>query len=127
MAYKKSFYSYNPNLKERSRMLRKNSTLAEVLLWNLLKNRQIMGYKFRRQSPVDNCIVDFYCKELHLAIEIDGLSHDFKMEYDEKRQKQLEQAGITIFRISDREVKQNINHVIELLVEKVDEIRKYAV
>ena len=63
---------YNPKLKTIARNLRNNSTLSEVLLWRRLKNKQIKGYKFERQRPIDNYIVDFFCKELMFAIEIDG-------------------------------------------------------
>ena len=53
-------------------------TLSEVLLWNELKQKKILGFDFDRQRPIDECIVDFYCKELMLAIEIDGASHNFE-------------------------------------------------
>ncbi|NJR63962.1 MAG: DUF559 domain-containing protein [Cyanobacteria bacterium CRU_2_1] len=67
---------YEPHLKELARQLRKNMTLGEVILWNHLKGKQLHGYDFDRQRPIDRFIVDFYCKELMLAIEIDGSSHD---------------------------------------------------
>jgi hypothetical protein len=69
-------------------------TLAEGLLWNELKNRAIMGYDFDRQPPIGNLIVDFYCKDLFLAIEIDGDSHIYRDEDDERRQSELEKRGI---------------------------------
>lgn len=67
---------YNPILKQRAKELRANMTLSEVLLWNHLKNRQIHGFDFDRQRPIDQYIADFYCKDLILAIEVDGSSHD---------------------------------------------------
>jgi very-short-patch-repair endonuclease len=69
---------YDQNLKQRAREPRKNSTLAEVLLWNQLKRRKMLGYSFLRQRPILNYIVDFYCPKLKLVIEIDGDSHRAK-------------------------------------------------
>ena len=78
---KNKIIPYNPKLKEFARQLRKNSTLSEVLLWEKLKQRS-MGVQFHRQVPLLEYIVDFYCHELQLAIEIDGVSHDFKYDKD---------------------------------------------
>ena len=72
---KNKIIPYNPKLKELARELRKNSTLSEVLLWIKIKGKA-MGVEFHRQVPIDNFIVDFYCHELMLTIEIDGSSHD---------------------------------------------------
>lgn len=66
---------YDPKLKMLVRKLRNNSTLSEVLLWLELKGKQMKGYDFHRQKPIDNYIVDFFCHELMLAIEIGGISH----------------------------------------------------
>jgi very-short-patch-repair endonuclease len=75
---RRTILPYSPNLKELARKLRKSSTLSEVLLWRHLKGKQMLGYDFHRQKPIDNYIVDFFCKDLMLAIEIDGVSHDFE-------------------------------------------------
>ena len=87
---------YNPKLKKLARELRQNMTLSEVLLWNQLKQAQMLGHDFDRQRPIDNYIVDFYCKDLRLAIEIDGASHDFEVvaENDIVRQERLEFLGV---------------------------------
>ena len=69
---------YNPKLKEKARHLRNNSTKAEIRLWLYLKGRQMMGYDFHRQKPIDNFIVDFFCRELMPAIELDGYTHTFE-------------------------------------------------
>jgi len=106
---------YNPKLKERARELRNNSTLSEVILWKQLKSRQMHGYQFMRQKPIDNYIVDFFCSKLNLIIEIDGDSHNDKKDYDEKRQNKLEDLGLTLLRFYDREVKRNITGVIQVL------------
>src|ERR1035437_368852 len=95
---------YNPKLKERARQLRQNSTLSEVLLWNEIKKKS-MGYEFHRQVPIDEYIVDFFCHELLLAIEIDGSSHDYSFNYDNERQTILEMKGIKIVRYSDLDIK----------------------
>jgi very-short-patch-repair endonuclease len=106
---------YNPALKEKARYLRNNSTLSEVLLWKHLKGKQMCGFDFHRQKPLDNYIVDFFCNELMLAIEIDGDSHIGKEKYDEIRQKRLEGLGIKFLRFADMDVKKNMNGVIETI------------
>ncbi len=106
------FVHYNRNLKQRARDLRKNGTLSEALLWQQLKGRQILGYKFTRQKPIDNYIVDFYCPSIKLAIEIDGHSHDQKIDQDIWRQNQLEILGIKFLRFTDEDVKKNMNAVL---------------
>ena len=78
---------YNPALKEKARELRNNSTTSEIKLWKFLKGKQMCGYDFHRQKPLDNYIVDFFCDELMLAVEIDGLSHLGNEKYDNQRQK----------------------------------------
>ena len=98
---------YNRNLKTLALKLRKNMTLSEVLLWNEIKQKKMRGYDFDRQRPIDNFIVDFYCKDLMLAIEIDGSSHDTEEAYkkDIERQTRLETFGVRFLRFDDREVK----------------------
>ena len=103
---------YNPKLKELSRQLRNNSTLAEVLLWNQIKKKQIREYQFLRQKPIDNYIVDFFCYELMLAIEIDGETHNYKVKKDQTRQNRLESLGINLLRFLDIDVKRNMNGVL---------------
>lgn len=78
---------YNPRLKAVARELRNRSTLAEILLWEHLRNGQRRGYDFHRQKPIDEYIVDFFAADLMLAVEIDGDSHAFKGAEDEARQK----------------------------------------
>ena len=106
---------YNPSLKEKARQLRKNSTLAEVLLWTKLKQRQIMGYQFMRQKPIDEYIVDFFCSKLKLIIEIDGDSHVHKRNYDSERKNKLELLGLIFLKFSDNQVKTNINDVLRTI------------
>jgi len=95
---------YNPVLRDRARNLRKESTLSEILLWKEIKTKQILGYQFHRQVPIDYYIADFFCHELFLAIEIDGISHALKETYDEKWQQRLESLGVRFLRFDDLEV-----------------------
>ena len=119
---KNKIIPYNPKLKELARELRKNSTLSEVLLWLKIKGKT-MGVEFHRQVPIDNFIVDFYCHELMLAIEIDGSSHDEKQDYDQNRQLILENLGVRFIRFRDIDVKQRMGWVLEELMICVEERR----
>jgi very-short-patch-repair endonuclease len=104
---KNKIIPYNPKLIEYARLLRKNSTLSEVLLWQQIKNKAL-GVQFHRQVPMLDYIVDFYCHELMLAIEIDGDSHLYKYNYDNKRQGDLEKEGVVFLRFTDIDVKRNM-------------------
>lgn len=121
---KKRIY-YNPILKERARFLRNNSTLSEVLLWNCLKRGQMMGFDFHRQKPILNYIVDFFCYDLMLAIEIDGSSHDNPEAeiYDKKRQQEIEKLGIYFLRFDDLEVKKDIGNVLRTIEYYIENYR----
>ena len=78
------------------------------------------GYDFHRQKPIGNYIVDFFCNELMLAIEIDGMSHDEKIDEDLKRQKQIESFGISFLRFNDLDVKKNMEGVVVAIEEWID-------
>ncbi len=106
---------YNPKLKARARELRNRMTKGEIILWQRLKGRQMMGFDFDRQKPVDQFIIDFYCKSLMLAIEIDGSIHDSAAaaEYDQERQARLEGLGVRFLRFRDSDVRQNTNRVCQ--------------
>jgi len=115
---------YNPKLKELAKKLRKNSTLAEILLWNELRSRKMKGYQFMRQKPIGNYIVDFFCSKLKLVIEIDGASHNDKLKKDRIRQERLGALGLKVLRFQDFTVKKNIRSVlraIELFIEEQEE------
>ena len=105
---------YNKALKNFARKLRNNMTLSEKLLWNELKGNKISGFDFDRQRPIDNYIVDFYCKDLMLAIEIDGVVHDNEeaKEKDIIRQEKLESLGIRFLRFKDEDVKKDLSGVV---------------
>ncbi|MBA4319424.1 MAG: DNA methylase [Flavobacterium sp.] len=121
MKIKREIIPYNPTLKEKARQLRNNSTKSEILLWQFLKGKQMLGYDFHRQKPLDKYIVDFFCNELMLAIEIDGESHFGKEKYDKNRQKQLEDLGVRFLRFEDTEIFCNLEKVLKTIEKWIHE------
>jgi very-short-patch-repair endonuclease len=104
---------YNKNLNPLARRLRKQGTKGEALLWkNVLKARQMKGYQFNRQFPVEDYIVDFICRKLNLIIEIDGSSHIGRSPEDYNRQNHLESMGYTFLRFSEAMVVYRIDEVV---------------
>jgi very-short-patch-repair endonuclease len=116
---------YNSSLKHFARKLRNDSTLTEVLLWTQIKSRALR-VEFHRQVMIDKYIVDFYCHEIKLAIEIDGSTHenDEATVKDAARQDLLEGLGVTFIRFSDRDIKTNINGCFQALQMQVQELLK---
>jgi len=109
-------WHYNKDLKLRARELRKHSTKAEICLWSfVLKGGWLMGYEFLRQRPVLNYIADFFCKDLMLIIELDGLIHEFDeiQVRDTQKQQALEAVGFTVLRFSNWEVLHRFDEVAE--------------
>lgn len=119
--FKKNIIRYNPALKEKARELRNNSTRTEILLWTFLKGRKLRGYDFHRQKPIDEYIVDFFCPELMLAIEIDEVSHIGKELYDTERQNKLEKLGVRFLRFKDEDVFYNSDFVVKEIEQWIDE------
>jgi very-short-patch-repair endonuclease len=125
---KRKIIPYNPKLKKVARKLRKQGILSEVLLWNELKGKKMMGYDFHRQKPLKDYIVDFFCQEIMLVIEIDGESHnDETFDYDETRQNELEELGCTFLRFYDGYVKNYLSDVVNSIGEWIKENRFEAV
>jgi (E)-4-hydroxy-3-methylbut-2-enyl-diphosphate synthase len=120
MSKKLKIIPYNSNLKELASQLRKNMTLSEVLLWNELKQKKILGFDFDRQRPIKNYIVDFFCKELNLAIEIDGDTHIYRDDYDDERQRNLEIMGVHFLRFDDIEVKKSMSNVLRVIEDWIE-------
>ena len=89
---------------DRARELRCAATPPEKILWSMLRGRRLGGLKFRRQEPIGNYIVDFCCREHKLVVELDGMSHDDKAEYDRRRQEWLEQEGYRVIRLANADV-----------------------
>ena len=109
------FYHYNKNLKQYSRVLRSNSTLAEIILWNEVLKARKLGYQFYRQRPILNYIGDFFCKELKLVIETDGATHFYEevKRKDKEKEENLISHGYTILRFKDTEVDGELEKVKE--------------
>ena len=98
-------------------------TLSEILLWQEIRKKSL-GAEFHRQVPIDGYIVDFYCHELNLIIEIDGSSHNFDNVYDNDviRQTKLEHLGLEFIRFHDAEIKNDMNNVLRALQIKIEEL-----
>lgn len=114
---------YNPELVKLAKKLRNNMTLGEVALWREIKGKKL-GVRFSRQIPIDRYIVDFYCKDLKLAIEVDGSVHfkEGQQEKDHIREERLESLGVTIIRFSDLDVKNNLSWVLEEIRNEIERI-----
>ena len=105
--------------REQRKALRNNSTSAEGLMWRVLKSRQTGGYKFRRQQGIGPFILDFYCPELRLCVELDGSSHDYKYEHDEERTAFLRQQGIRVLRYRNEQVYCNPQWVADDILRQI--------
>ena len=111
MIAKRGHLKYLEELRNLSRNNRISATRTENIVWyEILKNNQT-GYKFLRQKPINKFILDFYCKELLLAIEVDGKYHYKRKNYDEMRDKFLENLNIKTLRISSEEIIENLENV----------------
>ena len=109
------YYGAFPDTFRLSRSLRKKMTTAEKILWKELRNRSLKRYKFRRQHPVREFVVDFYCHEKQLVIEVDGAIHQKSdiSKRDLNRTAELERMGIKVIRFTNEEVINNIDEVKE--------------
>jgi very-short-patch-repair endonuclease len=123
---KRSIIPYNPKLKEFARELRNNSTVTEIFLWQKLKRKQMYGYDFHRQKPIDNYILDFFCHELMLGIEIDGYSHELieVFEKDTKKTKRMNNLGIVVLRFSDEQVMKEMENVLRAIEQYIVDLEK---
>ena len=108
----------SPAIHEKAKELRKAETQAEKLLWQELKNKKCGGLKFRRQHPLLKFVVDFYCHEKKLVVEVDGSVHDESdaKERDENRTYEIEQAGLTVIRFRNKEIFQDLRLVLDRIV-----------
>ena len=106
---------YNSYLKNRARALRKARNLPEVLFWNRIKRHQFLGLDFDRQKIIGNYIVDFYCPNANVVIEIDGSSHIGKEEYDQKRDDYLKSLGLVVIHIKVKFILHRLNNTIQSL------------
>jgi very-short-patch-repair endonuclease len=116
---KSMYYGAKPDTMEAARILRKNMTFYEKLLWEKLKLKQICGLRIRRQHPIDFFIVDFYCHEAKLVIEIDGEIHNETREYDDGRSAEMERYSIKVIRFTNSEVDNNIDDVVKRIESEI--------
>ena len=114
------------DVKPKRQHLRNNMPVAEVLLWSKIRAKQLLGHKFRRQYSVNEYILDFYCPQLKLGIEIDGDSHfrEGAQLYDAKRQEYIESFGIKIVRYLNTDIYDNLNGVLEVLGQEMQRREK---
>jgi len=107
-----------------SRILRQDATSSERMLWEAMRNRQLGGLKFRRQHPIASSVLDFYCHEKRLAVEIDGGYHQRNEvhEKDDFRQELIETYGITFFRCNSTEVEENLTGVLRRILDATNKI-----
>ncbi|BAY27164.1 hypothetical protein NIES2100_69860 [Calothrix sp. NIES-2100] len=99
-------------LKPLARQMRREPTLAEEKLWQKLRSKQLLGFKFRRQHVIDRFIVDFYCQEAHLIVEVDGGIHDYTQQEDAIRQEFLKSLGLRVMRLQNEDVLNSIDEVL---------------
>ncbi len=97
---------------QRARELRKEMTPAEKILWEQIRDRRLAGLRFRRQQIIDGFIVDFYCHEPGLVVEIDGEGHEAQRVYDAGRDKVLSRRNLHILRFKNREIRENLEKVL---------------
>jgi len=109
---KPMYYGAKPSTFRAAHQLRDRMTYSEILLWEKLKLKQISGLRFRRQHPIDFFIVDFYCHEARLVIEVDGEVHELQKEYDDGRSAEMERYFIKVLRFSNIQVEENIDFVV---------------
>jgi very-short-patch-repair endonuclease len=111
----------SPHLIEAARSLRRTMTDAEQLLWSSLRRKQLGGYRFRRQHPIDRFVLDFYCSEVKLAIELDGGQHNEPdaIVYDHERTVLLKEYGIQIVRFWNHEILSNLEGVLQIIFERL--------
>ena len=117
---------YHPRLKEYARQHRNNSTKSEILFWNQVKNGKLRGYDFYRQKPVDWFILDFFCKELMLGIELDGITHhgDAVIAKDFKKEQRMKELGITVLRFRDEEIYYHLPSVLNDIEKFIDDFQR---
>ena len=112
------FYNAKPHIFEKAKNLRKNMTTAELKLWDFLRNKKVLGLRFRAQHPVDIFIADFYCHPIKLIIEIDGGIHKNidQKEYDIRRTAELQKHGIDVIRFTNQQIYNDFENVIKEII-----------
>jgi len=114
--------AFNRNsMKERRQILRRKTTKPEIILWSKIRRKQLDGFRFRRQYSVNEYVLDFYCSELKVGIEIDRENHERieLKEYDSEREEVIKLFGISILRFTNKEVIDHIDNVLEKIRDTV--------
>lgn len=116
-----NLYRKKTKLDSFAKSLRRELTPAERLMWSLLRDKKFMGLKFRRQHVIQGYIIDFYCVEKEIGIELDGGQHndDMTAEYDALRTETLTKCGVRIIRFWNNDIINKTNDVLEMLVDFV--------
>ena len=119
---KRNIIPYDKNLKPLAKNMREKMTFSEGKLWNELKNGKMLGYDFDRQRPVGAYIVDFYCKDLQLAIEVDGITHEGEAarQKDELRQQKLETLGVSVLRFDALLVMNDVEAALKAIARRIE-------
>jgi very-short-patch-repair endonuclease len=122
MSNSKDFIPFRPDLKAKAQDQRRNPNKPEAKLWyEVLRDKQMLGYRFLRQKPILNYILDFYCHKLKLGIEVDGDSHSEQERYDKARTKELEGKGIKIIRYFNTDIMMHLDGVYWDIEKKIKE------
>jgi len=111
---------------EKARQLRQQATEAEKILWKALRNRELNNLKFRRQHPIASYVVDFYCAEVILIVEVDGSMHNIPEErnYDKARQEDLENMGYSVIRFTNTQIENDLDNVLSIIIKTAEEQKK---
>jgi very-short-patch-repair endonuclease len=120
------FFGASPKIKARAKALRKRMTYSEKVLWQVLRKNHLRYYYFRRQHPIGSFIVDFYCHELKLVVEIDGLYHETEEQHEKdlNRTAVLEDFGIKVIRYTNEQIDTNIRKISKNLDDEVQKRRQ---
>jgi len=120
------FFGAGPEIIARARALRNRTTLCEKILWQELRKKRLNRFIFRRQHPISRFIVDFYCHELRLVIEVDGSVHDSEeqKEKDLNRTAEIENLGLTVIRFRNEEILKNERKISKKITDVVKNRQK---
>ena len=113
---------WGSSLRDRARELRGNPTEAEKIVWRHLRYKQLGGHRFRRQHPIGKYIVDFFCFEKGLVIEVDGGHHSEQEEYDQVRTMWLESCGYRVLRFWNNQILNEIDNVLKVILKELEAI-----
>ena len=119
-------FGSNPFAFQKAVELRKRMTEAETILWEAIRNKRLQGLKFRRQHPIERFIVDFYCHQHKLVIELDGNIHELSevKENDLKREDELKDLNLNIIRFKNEDVLHNLPKVLEEILQSINALGK---